>query len=145
MSTTYHNASGEVRVTVPHGEEPSLGTLVSSATKDLSALVRSEVELAKLELKNEAKHAIAGSGLFGAAAFLGLFAAILLTIAAAYGLTALGIPNGFAFLIVAAVFLVVAGFLALIGKRQVTKIGAPERTIRTTKDSVTALKGSAKP
>jgi hypothetical protein len=144
MSTAYHQASGEVRVTVPHGEEPSLGSLVSSATKDLSALVRAEVELAKLELKSEAKHAIAGSGMFAAAAFLGLFAAILLTIAAAYGLTALGIPNGFAFLIVAAVFLILAGLLALIGKRQVTKIGAPERTIRTTKDSVTVLKGSAK-
>src|SRR5438874_2163370 len=128
MSTSYHSAAGEVRVTVPHAEEPSLGGLVASATKDLSALVRSEVELAKTELRKEAKHAIAGSGMFAVAAFLGLFAAILLTIAAAYGLTALGIPNGFAFLIVAAVFLVLAGLLALIGKRQVSKIGAPERT-----------------
>ena len=124
--------------------EPSLGALVASATKDLSSLVRSEIELAKHELKDEAKHAIAGSGMFGAAAFLGLLATVLLTIAAAYGLTALGLHPAWAFLIVAVVLLLVAGVLALIGKKQVSKISAPERTIRTTKESVATLKGSAK-
>ena len=129
---------------VVHRDEPetSLGQLVASATKDLSALVRSEVELAKLELKDEAKHAVKGGGMFGAAAFLGLLAVILLSIAAAYALTALGLHPAWAFLIVAVVYLVGAGILALVGKKQVSKVGAPERTIRTTKDSVSALKGS---
>lgn len=125
--------------------ETSLGALVASATKDLSSLVRSEIELAKTELRTEAKHAIKGGGMFGAAAFLGLLAVILLSIAAAYGLTALGMAPGWAFLIVAAGYVLLAGILALIGKKQVSKVGAPERTIRTTKESVSALKGSRTP
>ncbi|RZS79383.1 putative superfamily III holin-X [Motilibacter rhizosphaerae] len=144
MSTTYHNSTGDVTVTVPGGEEPSLGKLVASATKDLSALVRAEVELAKTELRNEVKHAVAGSGMFIVAGLLGLLALIMLVIAAALGLTALGLPNSLAFLIVAIVILLVAGGLVFIGIKQVKRISAPERTIRTTKDSVSLIKGSAK-
>lgn len=124
--------------------EPSLGTLVASATKDLSALVRSEIELAKHEVKDEVKHAVAGSGMFGAAAFLGLLATILLLFAATYGIVALGLDEGWAFLIMAGVLLLLAALLALVGKKQVSKISAPERTIRTTKDSVATLRGATK-
>jgi putative superfamily III holin-X len=123
--------------------EPSLGTLVASATKDLSALVRSEIELAKHEVKDEVKHAVLGSGMFAVAGFFGLLALILLLIAAAYGLVSLGLAPGWAFLIVAAVLLLVAGVVVFIGFRQLKKISAPEATIRTTKDSVATLKGSA--
>lgn len=144
MSSTFRPPASTPQVTPPTAVEPSLGTLVASATKDLSALVRSEVELAKHELKSEAKHAVAGSGMFIVAGFFGLLALILLLIAAAYGLTALGLAPGWAFLIVAVVLLLLAGALAFVGLRQVKKIGAPEATIRTTKDSVATLKSSAK-
>jgi hypothetical protein len=120
-------------------DEPTLGQLVASASRDLSLLVRSEIELAKAELRVDARNAIKGGGMFGAAAFLGLLAVILLSIAAAYGLTALGLHPGFAFLIIAAAYLLVAGILALIGQRAVKKVGPPKRTIRTTKESVAAL------
>src|SRR3954447_8312944 len=144
MATSYTASTGDLAVTKPGEHDPSLGTLVASATKDLSTLVRSEIELAKLEVKAEAKHAITGSGMFGAAGYLALLATVLLSIAAAYGLTALGLAPGWAFLIVAVVYLLLAGLLALIGKKQVSKVGAPERTIRTTKESVSVLKGAAK-
>src|SRR4051794_33955247 len=144
MATSYTSSSGDLTVTKPAQTEPSLGTLVASATKDLSTLIRAEIDLAKVELKAEAKHAAAGGGMFGAAAYLGLLATVLLSIAAAYGLTALGLAPGWAFLIVAVVYLLLAGLLALIGKKQVSKVGAPERTIRTTKESVSVLKGAAK-
>ena len=144
MSTTYRNTTGDVTVTVPGEGGSSLGQLVSSATRDLSALVRAEIELAKTELRTEAKHAIAGSTMFGVAAVLGVLALILLSIAAAFGLTALGVPNGLAFLIVAVVFLLLAGICALVGLKQVKRVGPPERTIRTTKDSVSLIKSSAK-
>ncbi|NHC16160.1 phage holin family protein [Motilibacter deserti] len=142
MTTAYTKTGATVSTPTP--PEPSLGKLVASATKDLSALVRSEIELAKIEIKSEAKHAIAGSGMFGAAAYLGLLASILLSIAAAYGLNAAGLHPALAFLIVAVVYLLIAGVLALLGKKQVSKVSAPERTIRTTKESVSTLKGAAK-
>ena len=65
---------------------------------------------------------------------------ILLSIAAAYGLVALGLHPGWAFLIVAGAYLLVAAVLGLVGKRAVGKVGAPERTIRTSKDTAAFLK-----
>jgi hypothetical protein len=120
-------------------DEPTLGQLVASASRDLSLLVRSEIELAKTEVRTDVRNAAKGGGMFGAAAFLGLLAVILLSIAAAYGLTALGLHPGFAFLIVAGVYLLVAAILAFIGVRAVKKVGPPERTIRTAKESVAAI------
>ncbi|MDP9416823.1 MAG: phage holin family protein [Actinomycetota bacterium] len=154
MSTEIRG-SGEVRdssatridLTQPESNEPSLGQLVSSATRDLSALVRGEVELAKVELRNEAKHAAKGGAMFGAAAVLGTLAVVLLSCAASLGIGELFDQDGhlgsaaLGFLIVGVVFLLLAGILALIGKRQVSKVGPPERTIRTTKESVAVLKG----
>ncbi|WP_231121647.1 phage holin family protein [Motilibacter peucedani] len=127
----------------PTSHEPSLGALVASATKDLSALVRSEIELAKHEVKDEVKHGVLGSAMFIVAGFFAFLALILLLIAAAYGLASLGLAPGWAFLIVAGVLLLVAGAVVFIGIRQLKKISVPEATIRTTKDSVATLKGSA--
>lgn len=121
--------------------ERSFGRLVADATKDLSGLVRDELDLAKAELKDDVKAAVKGSGMFGAAAFLGVLAVILLSIAAAYGIVALGLHPAWAFLIVAGAWLLIAGILVLVGIRQVKKVKAPERTIQTTKESMAVLTG----
>ena len=76
-------------------DEPTVGQLVANASRDLSSLVRSELELAKTELKKTAVAAGTGAGMFGAAAFLALLAIILLSIAAAYGVTVLVWQEGF--------------------------------------------------
>ncbi len=70
-------------------------------------------------------------------------ASILLAIAAAYGLVALGLAPGWAFLIVAAVVLLLAGLLALIGRSRVSRVGPPERAIRSTKQTIAAVKPGA--
>ena len=120
--------------------EQTLGALVVNASRDLSALVRGEIELAKAELRADARNGAAGAGMFGAAGFLALLAVVLLSIAAAYGLVALGLHPGWAFLIVAGVYLLVGALLVLIGKRTISKVGPPERTIRTSKDTASFLK-----
>jgi hypothetical protein len=119
---------------------PSLGELVANASQQMSVLVRSEIELAKLELKVEAKKAAIGAVGFGAAAFLGLFALLMLSFAAAYGINSLGLAKGWSFLIVGGSYLLLAGVLALTGLKSVTKIGPPKRTLKTTKETVAALK-----
>jgi membrane protein implicated in regulation of membrane protease activity len=78
--------------------------------------------------------------MFGAAAFLGVLALILLLFAAAYGLVAAGLDASIAFLLVAVLLLVIAGVLALVGKKAVAKVGPPERTIRTGKETAAFLK-----
>ncbi len=129
--------------TVDPGQRPqtspdrdaSLGELVSQATKDLSSLVRQEINLAKVELKKEAVHAGMGAGMFGGAGFLALLAVIFLSIALAYALGRL-VNLGTGFLLVGVLYLLVAGVLALLGKRSISKVGPPEKTLETVKDDV---------
>ena len=122
------------------GEEPTLGALVASASRDLTGLVHSEIELAKTELKAEVSTAVKGGVMFGAAAVLGGLAVILLSHAAAWGLFAAGLPAWVGFLIIAVIYLLLAGVFALIGKRAVSKVGPPERTVRTAKETAAFLK-----
>ena len=123
-----------------HRNDESLGTLFADASRDLSELVRSEIELAKVEIKLNVRNGVAGGAMFGAAAVLGALALILLLISAAYGLVAAGLDPSIAFLVVAAALLAVAGVLAFIGKRAIAKLGPPERTIRTSKHTAAFLK-----
>lgn len=121
----------------PH--DRSLGELVSAATADLSTLLRQEVALAKAELKQEAVHAGKGAGMFGGAGFLGLLAVVFLSVALAFGLgsfTTLGVG----FLLVGLLYFLVAGVLALLGKKQISKVGPPEKTLASVKDDVTWAK-----
>jgi len=122
------------------GSNETLGALLSTASRDLSSLVRSEIELAKAEIRVDVKNGVRGGAMFGVAGFLGVLAVILLSIAAAYGLVAAGLHPGWAFLIIAVVYLLAAGGLALVGKKAVSKVGPPERTLRTSKETATYLK-----
>jgi hypothetical protein len=129
-----------------HGAtEKSLGELVATATKDLSLLVSQEVALAKAELKKEVAHAGKGAGMLGGAGFLGLFALIFLSIALAYAISWFGIGLGWGFFIVGMLYLVVAAVLALLGKKQLSKVGPPEKTIATVKDDVAWAKHPTRP
>ena len=120
--------------------EPTLGALIANASRDLSALVHSEIELAKAELRRDVKNGATGGAMFGAAAFTAVLAVILLSVAAAYGLVAAGLHPGWAFLIVAGVYLLVTVVLALAGKKKVSTVGPPTRTIRTSKETAAFLK-----
>lgn len=93
----------------PSGSDQSLGDLVSLAMKDVSQLVRYEVDLAKTELRGDLKRVGLAGALGGVAAFTGCLVLVLLCIAFAYGLTALGIWTWAAFLIVAGVCVLLAG------------------------------------
>jgi uncharacterized membrane protein YqjE len=121
-------------------EDKSIGELVKIATVNVSALVKSEIELAKLELKDDAKRAALGSTLFAVAAVAGGIVVILLSIALAYGLITLGIWNWAAFLIVAGVYVVLAGILILIGVLRMKRMTGVSRTKRTVKDDFAMLR-----
>ena len=123
-------------------DDRSLGELVASATRDLSSLVHKEVELAKVEIKKDVAAAGKGAGLFGGAGLTGLFALLFLSAAAAYGIGAL-IGFGWGLLIVGLLYLVAAAVLALSGKKKISQVGPPERTIETVKEDIAVVKSSA--
>lgn len=119
----------------------TIGQLVADATQDVSSIMRNEIQLAKAEVKTDVAKAGKGIGMFAGAGVLAFLALILLLIAVAYGLVALGLAPWLSFLIVAVVLLVVAGILAIIGKKALSKVNVkPERTIRNAQETVEALK-----
>jgi hypothetical protein len=114
--------------------DASLGELVATATRDLSSLMRQEIELAKVEIKRDVVAAGKGAGMFGGAGFTAVLGLIFVSISAAYGLRWLGVPLGCSFFAVGAAYFLLAGLLALTGKRSLSKMGPPEKTIETLKD-----------
>src|ERR1035438_3986389 len=93
----------------PAGGDQSLGDLVALAAKDVSQLIRYEIDLAKTELRGDMRRVGLAGALAGVAAFVGCLVLVLLCVAFAYGLTALGIWNWAAFLIVAGTCVLLAG------------------------------------
>jgi hypothetical protein len=132
--------STDPRVVAPLDEEPTIGRLVADASRDISTLIQNEIALAKSELKVSVKAGGVGIGLFAAAAFVGVLAIIMLSVAFAYLLSMTGLHLAWCYLIVFAVYLVIAGILAMIGLKSVKKVRAPERAIHQAQETKTLLK-----
>src|SRR6478609_10189675 len=105
------------------GPDRSIGKLVADATEDLSTLVRGEIELAKIELKQTAVQAAAGSVMFIVAGTFAFLALIMLLIALAFGLIALGVWPWLAFLIVALLLIASGALLGWLVSRKVKQLG----------------------
>jgi hypothetical protein len=127
------------RPDVPSKDDPTLGRLVADATRDISSLVQGEIALAKSELKVSVKAGGVGIGLFAGAAFLGLLAIIMLSVAFAYFLNMTGLDLAWCFLIVFGVYLLIAGVLAFVGLRKVKQVRAPERAIHQAQETKSIL------
>ena len=126
-------------------EQASVSELVQRLSEQTSELARREVELAKAEVAEKGKRLGVGAGAFGAAGIAGLFALAAVT-AGAILLLGTAIADWLAALIVAAVYALAAGGLALAGRRQVEE-GAPplpERAIQSTKRDIDAAKTGVK-
>ncbi|MEJ7689521.1 MAG: phage holin family protein [Nocardioidaceae bacterium] len=123
-----------------HDEEPTIGKLVADTSRDLSALIRNEIELAKTEIKISLKFGGVGAGLLAAAAFIGLLAIIIVSIAFALFLDWWFAGTATAFLIVFAIYLLVAGVLAFLGIKNVKRARAPQQTIAAVKSNKQILK-----
>ena len=124
----------------PPQADASLGELFSDLTTDMSALMRDELSLAKVELKDEITKAGRAGGMFGGAALAGYMTIVLLSFAAAWGLAEL-MAVGWAFLIVAVLWGVAGAFLYLRGREQFQKVHPkPEQTIDTLKEDLRWVK-----
>jgi uncharacterized membrane protein YqjE len=126
-------------------EDPTLGALVHQLSEQTSALVRSEVELAKAELAEKGKRAGIGAGLFGGAGVLAMYGT---GVAIATGIIALDLvlPLWLAALIVTVTLFVIAGVLGLLGKKQIDRAVPPEplAAIESVKADVDEVKHAVK-
>jgi Putative Actinobacterial Holin-X, holin superfamily III len=123
----------------------SLAELLKQLSDQTTTLARQEVDLAKAELVAKGKQAGLGAGMFGGASLFGLYALGALT-ACAILVLATAVSAWLAALIVAAVYGVIAGVLALAGKSKVKKgvPPVPEQTVETVKEDVEVAKQRAK-
>jgi hypothetical protein len=118
-------------------DDQSLGDLVATATRDLSLLIHQEVELAKTEISAEVKRAGIGAGFLGGAGFVGLFAFVFLSVAAALAISeGADLPLWAGFVCIGGGFGGLATLLAAAGVGKVVKVRGPRRTIRTVKDDI---------
>ena len=130
-------------VASPDVSQSSVGELLSEVTNDLSTLMRQELELAKAELKEEATKTGKAAGLLGGAGFAGYMVALFLSIALWWALANV-MDEGWAALIVAAIWAVIGAVLYSIGRKKMREINPkPERTVESLKKVPDAVKGNA--
>lgn len=112
-----------------HPTDQSLGDLAGHLTNEIGALFSDHVQLARMEITDDLKQAGKGAGMMGGAAAAGWIAALLLSMAAAWGLAEF-VATWIAFLIVGVVWAIAAAILALRGRRQLRETDLrPEATI----------------
>ena len=125
----------------PDVSDVSVGQLLSDVSRDLSTLMRPEVELAKAEIKIEVAKAGKGAGLLGGAGFAGYMAVLFASFAAWWGLGHV-MDIAWAAVIVMVVWAVAGAVLFSMGRNTLRRVNpAPERTIDTAKQIPDALKG----
>jgi hypothetical protein len=136
--------SVQARAETRGADDRSLGELLRALTGELQHLFRAELQLAKIETKQELDHAkdVAKHGAIAAGA--GVLAVLLLSFAAAWGLAEV-MPAGVAFLIVGAVYAVVAIVAALAARDRARRVDLkPTQTIETLEEDAQWLKTRSK-
>ena len=120
--------------------DASVGELIGEVTRDLSTLMRQELELAKAEVKQEATKAAKAGGMLGAAGFAGYMVVLFASLAAWQGLAEV-MPSGWAALIVTAVWAVAGAVLFALGRQRMREVNPkPERTVETVSEVPATLK-----
>jgi Flp pilus assembly protein TadB len=117
-------------------DERSLGELFAELSRQTSALVRQEVDLAKTEMTQKAREVGKDAG-FMAAGGAVAYAGLLVLLAALVLLLGLWIPLWVSALIVGVIVLGIGGVLVLLGRDRLTKTTmAPQQTVETLKEDV---------
>jgi Putative Actinobacterial Holin-X, holin superfamily III len=122
------------------GADQSLGDLVALAAKDVSQLVRYEIDLAKTELRADMRRVGLAGALAGVAAFVGCLVLVLFCFAFAYGLVALGVWTWAAFLIVAGTCVLLAGAAVVIASFKVRHLSGLRRTRKSVTEGIGMLR-----
>ena len=120
----------------------SVGDLVGNVTRDLSTLMRQELALAQAEIKQEVSKTTKAAGALGGAGLAAFFVVLFLSLALWAGLSNV-MDAGWAGLIVAVIWAVIAAVLYASGRAKLRQVNpTPDRTVETLSQVPDALKGS---
>lgn len=120
-------------------DNTSLGDLLGEVTRDLSTLMRQEVELAKAELKETASKAGKGGGMLAGAGVAGHFVLLFLSVALWYSLGEL-MGLGWSAVVVAVIWGIIAAILASVGRKELKAIKGMPQTAETVQEIPPTLK-----
>jgi hypothetical protein len=136
-------SSGVHTYPAPVSKDASIGELTSQVSEQVTRLVRDELALAQIEAKGKVKHLGVGVGMFGGAGIFGFYAVGVFIAAAVLGLSP-AVDGWLAALIVGAVLVVIAGIVALAGKKNLSQGAPPVPTeaIESSKADVAAVKSA---
>jgi uncharacterized membrane protein YqjE len=143
MEDTGKTASGglgEYAYTRP--SDRSVGDLVRDIVSNAQEMVRSELRLAKAELREETSKTLASAKKMGIAAGAGIFA-IMFVLVGVTLLLSLALPMWLAFLIVGGVLGIVAAALFSSAK-QALHVPVPEKTVENVKENVEWMKNQTR-
>ena len=117
----------------------SVGELLSEVSRDISTLMRQEVELAKAELRESAARAGKGAGMLGGAGYAGMMTVLFLSVAAWWGLGYL-IGNAWSGLIIAVIWAIIGLILFVVGRSAVKSVKGAPQTVESLKEIPDTLK-----
>jgi uncharacterized membrane protein YqjE len=128
----------------PEQDKP-LGELVQDLSRQTSTLIRQEMRLAQVELTEKGRHASKSAGMFGGAGVVALYGVGALVAAAILGLATVLEP-WIAAAGIGAALLLVAGILALTGKKELEEAGPPkpEQAIESVQRDIDTVKARAR-
>jgi hypothetical protein len=129
----------------PADADQSLGDLVAMAAKDVSQLIRYEIDLAKAELRADLQRIGVAGAMGGFSFYIGTVVFVLLCFAYAYGLIAAGIWAWAAFLIVAGTCVLLAALLVGVAYLRVRRISGLRLTKQTVTEDLAVLRGNGRP
>ena len=125
----------------PAGADQSLGDLVALAAKDVSQLIRYEIDLAKSELGEDVRRVGMAVVLVGGAAFAGCLVLVILCFAYAEGLIAVfDLPRWAAFLIVAGTLVLLAVIAVGIAVLRVRNMSGLRKTRQSVSEGLEVLR-----
>ena len=141
MSTSYDHAptpGGES--SPPDVSNRSVGELIGEVAKDLSTLMRKELELAKAQVKAEATKAGKGAGMLAGAGVAGHLLLIFLSLTVVFALDGV-IGAAWAALVVTVIWAIIAAVLAQSGRKQLKSVNPkPEQTVESLKEDARWIK-----
>lgn len=136
--------TGENTASEQKAADTSLGDLLGEVSRDLSTLMRQELELAKAELTQSATRAGKGAGFLGVAGYAGLMAVLFLSIALWWALGYL-VGNGWSAVIVAVLWAVIGAIFYAMGRKEMKAVKGVPQTAESLKKIPETLSPNSTP